>query len=247
MRTNRIIVGDAIEEMNKLDAESIKMVFTSPPYNLLNSSGGGMNGNTKSLWPNAGLREGYDGHDDNMPHPEYVEWQRDCLSAMMRVLRPDGAIFYNHKWRMQNGLLQDRSDIVNGFPVRQILIWDRQGALNITPSCFNPTYEVIYMIAKPGYRVAQSSRGLGAVWRILPERHNPHPAPFPVALPSKAIRASWGHEDDIVLDPFMGSGTTAIAAEQSSMKWLGIEKSQEYANMANIRLVDHRKQARLAV
>ena len=48
----------------------------------------------------------------------------------MRVLKSDGAIFYNHKWRVQRGLLQDRSEIVDGFSVRQIIIWNRSGEIN---------------------------------------------------------------------------------------------------------------------
>ncbi|PAV04642.1 hypothetical protein CBG25_07010 [Arsenophonus sp. ENCA] len=55
------------------------------------------------------MRNGYDGHDDNLPHHDYVAWQRACLNEMMRLLRPDGVIFYNHKWRVQAGLLQDTS------------------------------------------------------------------------------------------------------------------------------------------
>ena len=61
---------------------------------------------------------GYDDHGDDMPYAEYVKWQRKVLDECMRVLKDDGAIFYNHKWRPQNKLLQDRSEIVSGFPVR---------------------------------------------------------------------------------------------------------------------------------
>lgn len=78
-------------------------------------------------WQKAALLNGYHTTDDAMPHEEYVKWQRECLTAMMRLLRPDGAIFYNHKWRVQKGMLQDRHDIVDGFPVRQIIIWQRAG------------------------------------------------------------------------------------------------------------------------
>lgn len=62
-----------------------------------------------------------------MPHEEYAAWQRRCLTEMYRIIKDDGAIFYNHKWRVQGGLLQDRQDIVSGFPVRQIIIWRRKG------------------------------------------------------------------------------------------------------------------------
>ena len=76
---------------------------------------------------------------------------------MMRVLRNDGAIFYNHKWRVQDGLLQDRSDIVAGFPVRQIIIWQRAGGINFNPGYFLPNYEVIYLICKPRVQAGEES------------------------------------------------------------------------------------------
>ena len=109
--------GDCIEIMNKIDAESIKVIVTSPPYNIKNSTGNGLKDGRGGKWKNAALQAGYDNHEDAMVHEDYVKWQRDCLTAMMRVLRTDGAIFYNHKWRVQKGLLQDRNDIVDGFPV----------------------------------------------------------------------------------------------------------------------------------
>src|SRR5260364_404403 len=76
---------------------------------------------------------------------EYVAWQRACLIEMLRLLPEHGAIFYNHKWRVQDGLLQDRHDIVGQFPVRQIIIWRRKGGINFNAGYFLPTYEVIYL------------------------------------------------------------------------------------------------------
>jgi len=72
----------------------------------------------------AGLIGGYDTYADALPPAEYAAWQRDCLDAMMRISE-DGAIFY--KWRVQNGRMQDRHDIVARFPVRQVIIWQRNG------------------------------------------------------------------------------------------------------------------------
>ena len=80
----------------------------------------------------------------------------------MRVLTEDGALFYNHKWRVQAGLLQDRQDILRGFPVRQIIIWRRSGGINFNPGYFLPTYEVIYLIAKPHFKLASQSQGGGS-------------------------------------------------------------------------------------
>ena len=227
--------GDCLPTMRGMPAESVRAVVTSPPYNIKNSTGNGLKSGRKGKWPNAALQSGYDGHDDCMPNERYVAWQRDCLSEMMRLLRPDGAIFYNHKWRVQNGLLQDRADIVAGFPVRQIIIWQRAGGINFNPGYFLPNYEVIYLIAKPRFRLADKANALGCVWRINQESDNPHPAPFPVDLAARCIE-SVRHGPGPILDPFLGSGTTAIAAEQAGVDWVGIERSAEYVRMADERL-----------
>ena len=146
--------GDCLQLMPKLPSDTVDIIVTSPPYNIKNSTGNGLKNGNGGKWPQSGLIEGYDSHDDAMPHDDYVAWQRSCLSAMMSILKPTGAIFYNHKWRIQGGLLQDRNDIVDGFPVRQIIIWKRAGGINFNPTYFLPTYEVIYLIAKPDFTLA---------------------------------------------------------------------------------------------
>ena len=228
--------GDCIDLMAELPASSIDLIVTSPPYNLKNSTGNGMKDGRGGKWPNAELQNGYECHGDAMPHHEYVEWQRGCLCSMLRVLRSDGAIFYNHKWRVQGGLLQDRSDIVEGFPVRQIIIWQRNGGINFNPGYFLPTYEVLYLIAKPEFRLAKGAAKLGDVWQIPQESRNPHPAPFPVELAQRAISAT---NAQVILDPFMGSGTTAIAAEAENREWIGFELSEGYCSLAGERIAAH--------
>ncbi len=230
---NKVHCGDCIELMNKMPAGSIDVIVTSPPYNLRNSTGNGMKDGRGGKWSNARLINGYESHEDNMPHEEYVKWQRDCLTAMMRVLREDGAIFNNHKWRVQDGLMQDRHDIIEGFPVRQIIIWKRNGGINFNAGYFLPTYEVVYLICKPDFRLAPKANALGDVWYIPQESKNPHPAPFPVELAQRCIESTTGK---IILDPFMGSGTTAIAAEICGRNWIGLEVSKEYCKLARERI-----------
>ena len=204
--------------MRAMDADSVRVVVTSPPYNIRNSTGNGLKDGRGGTWPNAALQDGYDGHGDAMPHDEYVDWQRACLTEMARLVHPDGAIFYNHKWRVQGGLLQRLGDaITDGFGVRQIIVWQRAGGFNHNPGYFLPTYEVVYFIpGGGGTRLASGPRGLGDVWRIPQTSGNPHPAPFPVELAARCIGAVGAGP---VLDPFLGSGTTAIAAEQLGLEW----------------------------
>ena len=230
---NTFICGDILDELKSFPSESVDLVVTSPPYNLKNSTGNGMKNGTGGKWSGAALIDGYSTYDDNMPYDDYVQWQRGCLSEMMRVIPDDGAIFYNHKWRVQNGLIQDRHEIVEGFPVRQIIIWKRKGGINFNPGYFLPTYEVVYMIAKPDFRLVPHANSHGDVWEFPQEMKNKHPAPFPVALAERIISST---KAKIILDPFMGSGTTAVAAKLLGRDFVGIEISPEYCEMSRERL-----------
>lgn len=232
---NQLICGDAASIMQQMPDKCIDLVITSPPYNLKNSTGNGMKDGRGGKWKNAALVNGYSHHNDNMPHNEYVAWQRTCLTEMMRILKDTGAIFYNHKWRVQDGLLQDRQDIVKDFPVRQIIIWRRKGGINFNPGYFLPTYEVIYLIAKPNFKLAPKANAFGDVWEFTQEMNNSHPAPFPLDFAERCVEST---NAQIILDPFMGSGTVAMAAQHHNRSFIGIEISPEYCNLAKERLTN---------
>ena len=137
---DRFLCGDACEIMQAIPDKTIDLVITSPPYNLKNSTGNGMKDGRGGKWKNARLLNGYTNYSDCMPHNDYVTWQRNCLSQMMRILKENGAIFYNHKWRVQDVLLQDHHDIVKDSPVRQIIIWRRKGGINFNKGYFLPKH-----------------------------------------------------------------------------------------------------------
>lgn len=235
--------GDCIERMQQFPDGYFDLVVTSPPYNLKNSTGNGMKDGRGGKWKNAELMKGYTHHNDSMPHDEYVKWQRECLKEMLRLIPNDGAIFYNHKWRVQNGLLQDRQDILEGFPVRQIIIWRRKGGINFNAGYFLPTYEVIYLIAKPDFKLAAKANAYGDIWEFKQEMKNPHPAPFPIRLIDRIISST---NAKTVLDPFVGSGTTAVVAQELGRKFIGIDISPEYCEMAQARLERNKVKSELS-
>ncbi|MCK9582567.1 MAG: site-specific DNA-methyltransferase [Endomicrobiales bacterium] len=239
---DKIICGDTVKIMKQMPDESVDLIITSPPYNLKNSTGNGMKCGRGGKWANAALQNGYTHHADCMPHEEYVKWQKDCLNEMMRLISETGAIFYNHKWRVQGGLLQDRHDIVSGFPVRQIIIWKRKGGLNFNAGYFLPTYEVIYLIAKPKFKLVQKANAYGDVWEFTQEMNNDHPAAFPVNLIDRIVSST---DAKVILDPFMGSGTTAISAINFKRNYIGIDISPEYCEMAIERVKKHQAQTKL--
>lgn len=241
---NKIICLDCLEGMRNLPDKSIDLVVTSPPYNLKNSTGNGMKCGKGGKWSNAALINGYATYDDCMPYDAYCQWQRECLSEMLRLIKDDGAIFYNHKWRVQAGLIQDRHEIVQGFPVRQIIIWRRKGGINFNRGYFLPTYEVIYLIAKKDFKLAPKANSYGDVWEFGQEQNNLHPAPFPVALIDRIISSTTSQ---IVLDPFMGSGTTAVVAQGLNRDFIGFEISEEYCKMSQERIERNKTNPEIAI
>ncbi|MBR1858181.1 MAG: site-specific DNA-methyltransferase [Selenomonadaceae bacterium] len=231
---NKIIYGDCLRVMRTLPDKCVDVVITSPPYNLLNSSGNGLKKNTKcGKWKNAAIKNGYAEYDDNMPYVDYIAWQRECVAEMCRLIKDDGAVFYNNKNRVQNGLLEDRGEIVKGFPLRQIIIWKRSGAINFNAGYFLPITEQIYLLCNKAFKLAQGANKNTDVWEIKQEMKNPHPAPFPEELIDKIVSSTTGK---IILDPFAGSGTTAVSAKKFDRNFILIEKSLKYCTMAQTRL-----------
>lgn len=229
--------GDVLEELKKMDSESIDLVITSPPYNLKNSTGGGMNSIGGGKWKSIQLNGGYSNHSDTMSKEDYNMWIRDCLTEMFRVLKPNGAIFLNHKFRVQGGLIEGHP-FLEGFNVRQIIIWARAGGFNFNDTYFLPTYEVIYMMpktpkGKDAFRLIKGANRKTDVWKINQERNNPHPAPFPVELVDNILTSCEGN---VVLDPFAGSGTTGISAIKNGWDCILIDNSKDYCEMAKKRI-----------
>ena len=240
---NKIINADCMDVLKELPDKSVDLVVTSPPYNLKNSTGNGMKDGRGGKWANAALIEGYENYDDCMPNDEYARWQHEVLLELVRVIKDDGAIFYNHKWRVQAGLIQDRRDIVFDVPLRQIIIWKRKGGINFNAGYFLPTYEVIYLIAKKDFKLVPHSNSYGDVWEIMQEQRNDHPAPFPVELIDRIISST---NAQVILDPFMGSGTTAVVAAGLGRDFIGIEKSAKYCKAAMQRLEKNKLEPEVA-
>jgi site-specific DNA-methyltransferase (adenine-specific) len=210
--------GRAEEVLPQLGTETVGLVVTSPPYNLGDMEGGLAN-----------LAGGYESYADQLPHGDYVRWQRDILTECWRVITNEGAIFYNHKPRIRDGILWTPLELNPGLPLRQIIIWARTIGVNWSETFFMPMHEWVMLFAKPGFRFSKSVSHHGDVWRMPPEPDRSHPAPFPVGLPSRAIQTATL---STVLDPFMGSGTTLVAAKSLNRPSIGIEIEERYCEIA---------------
>lgn len=232
METNIIYNEDCLETMARIPDNSIDLIVTSPPYN----KGFYANKNAKQskVWNTLnGRKIAYDSFSDDMFPEDYEEWQKAVISECIRILKPSGSLFYNHKDIIYKGLIVPPKWVYD-FKVRQQIIWDRQSSCMIDPHYFMPANEWIYWIVKDEKKVffdKEKSSFRTNIWRMNVDK-NPHPAPFPYMMAANIINCC-SKEGDIVYDPFMGSGTTALASVKLGRQYIGSEISEKYVQMAN--------------
>ena len=186
----------------------------------------------------------YDIASDKLPEDEYQQQQISVLNELFRVIKPGGSFFYNHKVRWERGVMLHpimwlaKTD----WTVRQEIVWDRCIAANIRGWRFWQVDERIYWLHKPkngdasALKLQSRHAKMTSVWRFIPEGKNPHPAPFPLVLPLRAIYSVMNEEAGVVIDPYCGSGTTLVAAKLLGHKYIGIDASREYLRMSSERL-----------
>lgn len=224
--------------LSEYDAPNFgKVIVTSPPYNMGITPGGNGRGMYRTSKTSKGSRfyDGYEDHSDAMPQDEYDAWQRECLRLMWDLIPNDGAIFYNHKQRIEHGVARLPLGLDFGIPLRQIITWDRGTGIGVNKRHFASVSEFIFLFAKPDFElVDHSASGRGDVWRLGMAREGfDHPAPFPESLPATVLETTGTKS---VLDPFAGSGTTLRAATDRGVKAVGIEKSERYCELIVQRL-----------
>jgi site-specific DNA-methyltransferase (adenine-specific) len=231
-----IINKDCIEGMKDLEDNSIDCIITSPPYNKKGLLGKVSPGN--QIWGKFNID--YNTYGDDMPEEEYRAWMIALLNECHRVIKPTGSIFFNHKPRRHKNRCYLPTDFISQSHVElyQLIIWDRRNSPNIRNDVLVPCTEHIYWFCKKKpkvFRDAVNPEYRGEVWIINPERQKQHPAPFPPQLVRNCIQLST-EEGDLVLDPFMGSGTTALVSQELNRKWIGFEIDEKYSHITKERV-----------
>ena len=234
--TSSLILGDTLTALREQPDDLVNVGITSPPYNKQEKQKGWLVKNVV-----------YDGYTDALPEEDYQQNQVEVLDEIFRITVPGGSFFYNHKIRWDRGNMYHPMDWLRQteWTVKQEIVWDRVIAANIRGWRFWQVDERIYWLYKPidnkliGEELKSQDAKLTSIWRGVPEGKNPHPAPFPLWLPARIIISLLGTENKgIVLDPYMGSGTTAVAAKLLGHDYLGIDISETYLEMAQNRLED---------
>ena len=243
---NRIINADCMDILKQLPDKCIDLVITSPPYNLDIS---------------------YNSYEDNRPYDEYLDFCRHWIRECHRVLVDGGRIAINIPLETNlNGksfISGDYMQILKneGMIETAFILWDKQNVTSRTawgsfcspsnPNIIQPMECVLVYSKKTRKKDGDADmidmdkqffiKNTLGVWPIQPEKDRSHPAPFPIDLP-KRIAQMFSYRNDLVLDPFSGSGTTAIACHKLKRRFICIEKDKDYWEASVKRLEEEQKQ-----
>jgi len=227
------------ERMEELPDKSVHLMVTSPPYNVGKQ------------------------YDEDLSLNEYREFLKRVWAETKRVLVPGGRAAINIANLGRKPYIPLHSFIIGdmtalGYLMRGELVWNKAASSSTSTawgtfgSARNPTLRDVHEYLLVFSNGSYSRESLGrkstiskkefleytrSVWTFPaePARKVGHPAPFPVELPRRLIQL-YTFEGDVVLDPFMGSGQTAIAALKSHRHFVGYDISGEYVGLARRRI-----------
>jgi site-specific DNA-methyltransferase (adenine-specific)/modification methylase len=233
-----LMQGDCLERMKEIPDGSVDLVLTSPPYNMNLRI---RNGKYCSRQIVKELSTKYANFADNMPMDDYFEFNRLVLSECLRV---SDLVFYNVQFLTGNKPALFKLIGHYADKIKEFIVWDK---LNSQPAIgggvMNSRFEVLLVLQNSApesrkFQSAQFERGtLENIWQIKRGKkiHKDHGATFPIELAEKVIR-NFSCEGRTVLDPFLGTGTTGVAAKNLGRKFIGIELDPDYFRIAQERI-----------
>jgi len=242
---NKIIQGDCLEVMKQLPGNCIDLTVTSPPYDNLRTYNGytfdfeGIAQQIYRITKDGGVvvwvvnDQTYKG-SESLTSFKQALFFRECgfnVETMIWEKTGNGCLGSN-KFYGQN--FEYMFIFVKGMPKTTNLIKDRENKIKSREVKVNRALDK----TGKGKNKIIKTKPFGKrnnIWKFNPQKHSEHPAPFPEQLASDHI-ISWSNEGDIVLDPFTGSGTTAKMAIANKRKFVGIEISEEYCQIARERV-----------
>ena len=216
-----IINGDCREVLPDFPEKCIDLGITSPPFNLGNTH---HTGNYR-----------HQAYSDNLPEADYQASQIATLNELHRIIKDNGSFWYQHKNRIKNGVSTTPYQwlLQTEWLIKQEIVW-RNRSQNFDKIRFYPMTERMYWLTKSAKTKLNNVVNLHDDWHIEPvgSKGN-HTRAFPESIVDNIIPCF--PEAIIVIDPYLGSGTTAFCARKENRKCIGIEVSEEYCELSAIR------------
>lgn len=243
--------------MQDMDDHSVDIVLTSPFYNTNKKQRSPQNKNVLVEEGKFPYRR-YDMHVDNMTNVEYSDYTVRLFDKFGEILKPNGVVLYNLSYGNNNrvGMLQAINAVVEHteFTVADIVIWKKKSAMpnNCSSNKLTRICEFIFVLCrksevetfhcnKPITSIRKTGqKSYGSIMNFIEAKNNDEVCPFNRATYStdlcKQLLAIYANEDAVVYDPFMGTGTTAVACKQMGLHYIGSEISIKQCEWAENRL-----------
>jgi site-specific DNA-methyltransferase (adenine-specific) len=239
---NKVVQGDCLEVMKKIPDNSVDVTFADPPFNL---------------------KKKYNSYYDKHEVAEYLSWCRKWLNEMIRITKPTGSIFVHNipKWLIYFGSYLNEIAIFRhwiawdamGSPLGKTLLPNHYGILYYVKCDKFKFYDIrmLHKRCRGCHYILQDYGGkkdqmhkfgplVSDVWTDIhrirhKKRRDEHPCQLPLHLLERLLLMG-SDEGDIILDPFIGTGTTAIAAKKLGRRFIGIDIDSKYVDMTNRKL-----------
>ncbi len=237
---NKIIHGDCLKVLPRIEEDSVDLIFADPPFNI-------------------GYK--YDKYNDSQKRENYIAWTKDWMARCKKVLKPNGSFYIAIGDEHAADVKIIADDL--GLFMRNWLIWHYTFGQQMKNKFARSHTHIFYFVKDKNNftfndsavrvpsdrqliyndkRANPAGKMPDDVWSHFPRicgtfghRKQWHPCHMPESLLAKIIRVS-SNEGDCVLDPFSGSGTTAVVAAKLKRKYTGIELSSEYAKESRKRI-----------
>lgn len=242
LEKNKIYNMDCLEGLKLLDDSTVDCIITSPPYNF---------------------NMDYEGYDDRKKWDDYFKWLKSIWEECYRVLKKDGRLIVNIQPLFSDYIPSHHkisNDILDiGFKWKGEILWEKNnynckycswGSWKSPSSPYlKYTWEFIEVYCKEDYKHKGDKNDIDitadefkqyvlAKWSMAPERRMKeigHPAIFPEELPTRCLKL-FTYKHDLIVDPFIGAGTTAVACKKLGRDFIGFEISKDYCNIAEKRI-----------
>jgi len=223
---NQILLGDCMEVLKSFPKRSINLVVTSPPYDVR-------------------FGAGYKAKNQDVLFLKlYSNFLDGVCNEIFRILRENGQFFINLKSRVIDKTIIPPTWIlflesIKRFKLKSLIIWKYAGSFDSSFLRFRNDYEFIFHFTKSDNIYLNKDGNLSSVWYIphtmTKEERTEHPTQYPEKLVERILK-TCSHKLDIILDPFVGSGTTCVSAHKLGRQFIGIDLNPSYFELAKKRL-----------